>query len=127
MADTVIDTSVLLAFTFDEKHAVDPDEILSQAAMSAVNHAEAISLLRQRNISDAVIADTLRDFALRTLSFDQEAAEIAGMPIPKGLPLGIGLGDCAFIATGISRGAIIYTADRDWLKLDIDADIRLIR
>jgi PIN domain nuclease of toxin-antitoxin system len=41
--------------------------------------------------------------------------------------LGIGLGDCACIATGMTLGVPIYTGDRDWLKLQVEADIKLIR
>ena len=70
---------------------------------------------------------TAGDFGLKVLPFDAKAAAIAGTLIAKAQPLNIGFGDCACIATGMARGATIYTADRDWLKLGSDADIRLIR
>ncbi len=127
MTEAILDTSVLLAFAFGENHEVDPDEILADAAICAVNHAEAISVLRQKDVPEDAIRATLHDFNLKVLPFDEAASNIAGALISKGRPLGIGLGDCACIATGITRNATIYTADRDWLKLDVEANIKLIR
>lgn len=127
MADKILDSSTLIAFILGEPHAVDEDDILADAAISSVNLAEVIATLVLKGTPENLAVETAGDFGLKVLPFDAKAAAIAGILIPKARPLNIGLGDCACIATGMARGATIYTADRDWLKLDVDADIKLIR
>ena len=41
-------------------------------------------------------------------------------------PLGLSLGDRACLALGISLGVSIYTADRDWKKVKVSAEVRLL-
>lgn len=127
MADKLLDSSTIIAFILGEPHDVDEDEILVEASISSVNLAEVIATLAIKGTPDELIAETIGDFGLKVLAFDADSAAIAGRLIAKGRPLNIGLADCACIATGISRGSAIYTADRDWLKLGVDADIKLIR
>lgn len=127
MIDAILDTSVLLAFALGEPHKVDENALLAGAGISAVSLAEFRSRLRQNDVEPADIDATVRDFNLKVLPFGAAEAAIAGDLIPAARPLNIGLGDCACIATALVAGVPIWTADRDWIKLDLDADIRLIR
>lgn len=127
MAKALLDTSVLLAFIFGEAHDVHEDAVLAGGAISAVNLAETISVLQQKGASETEIADTLRELNLTVLPFTEAIAAAAGTLIPPARKLNIGLGDCACIATGLILQLPIYTADRDWLKLDSGASITLIR
>ncbi|WP_394437641.1 type II toxin-antitoxin system VapC family toxin [Sphingobium naphthae] len=127
MADKVLDSSTLIAFILGEPHGVDEDDILADASISSVNLSEVIATLVLKGTPEELAIETAGDFGLKVLPFDAKAAAIAGTLIAKAQPLNIGFGDCACIATGMARGATIYTADRDWLKLGSDADIRLIR
>jgi PIN domain nuclease of toxin-antitoxin system len=127
VADALLDTSVLIAFAMGEVHHVDENALLSGAAVSTVNLAEFRSVLLHKQVEAQDIDATIRDFNLKVLPFGQAEAHIAGELIPRGRPLNIGLGDCACIATGIATGITIWTSDRDWLKLGLDIEIKLIR
>lgn len=127
VTDVLLDTSVLIAFAMGETHHIDEDRLLSGAAVSAVNLAEFRSVLLNKNVEADDIDATIRDFNLKVLPFGSAEAEVAGALIPAARPLGIGLGDCACIATGIVSGMTIWTADRDWTRLDVPAEINLIR
>jgi len=127
VADALLDTSVLIAFAMGEPHGVDEDTLLSGAAVSAVSLAEFRSVLLQKTVDADDIDATIRDFNLKVLPFRAAESQIAGNLIPVARPLGIGLGDCACIATGIVTGLPVWTADRDWAKLDVPAKIHLIR
>ena len=128
VTDAILDTSVLLAFALNERHDVNPDTLISGAAVSTVSLAEFRSRLLLKHVAVEDIDATLHDFNLKLLPFGPEEAELAGNLIPIARPLNIGLGDCACIATGIAHGRTIWTADRDWLKLEAPgADIQLIR
>lgn len=54
-------------------------------------------------------------------------AEIAGGVRASTVPFGLSLGDRACLAVGIDGGLPIYTADRVWLELALDVEIRAIR
>ncbi|MET1754214.1 type II toxin-antitoxin system VapC family toxin [Novosphingobium sp. RD2P27] len=127
VADALLDTSVLIAFAMGEAHHIDEDKLLSGAAVSAVNLAEFRSVLLHKNVEADDIDATIRDFNLKVLPFGSAEAQIAGNLVPAARPLRIGLGDCACIATGIVTGLTVWTADRDWTKLDVPAEINLIR
>jgi PIN domain nuclease of toxin-antitoxin system len=127
VADAVLDTSVLIAFAMGELHQVDEDALLSGAAVSAVNLAEFRSVLLHKKVDAEDIDATIRDFNLKVLPFGSAEAEAAGALIPRGRPLNIGLGDCACLATGITTGITVWTGDRDWLKLGLHIEIKLIR
>jgi PIN domain nuclease of toxin-antitoxin system len=125
--DAILDTSVLLAFAQGERHDVDADKLLSGAAVSAISIAEFRAKLIDRQVPVEDVDETLRDFNLKILPFGPAEAVAASTLIPIARPLNIGLGDCACIATGLVAGLTVWTADRDWAKLDIDAKIELIR
>jgi len=128
VADALLDTSVLIAFIFGEAHDVNEDTVLAGGAIASVNLAETISVMRQKGGTEAEIRDTLRELNLDVVPFNEAMAERAGTLIPQARTLNIGLGDCACIATGLVLRLPIWTADRDWLKLDAPgADIKLIR
>lgn len=128
MADALLDTSVLIAFIFGEAHDVNEDTVLAGGAIASVNLAETISVMRQKGGTEAEIQDTLRELNLDVVTFNGAMADLAGTLIPQARKLNIGLGDCACIATGLVLRLPIWTADRDWLKLDAPgADIKLIR
>jgi len=125
--EAVVDTSVLVTFALGEHHQVDEDQVLAGAAVSAVNLAEFRSILRQKQVDPADIDASLRDFNLKVLAFGAREAEIAGRLIPLARPLNIGLGDCACLATGLALDLPVWTADRDWTRLEGAGDIKLIR
>lgn len=127
MTETLLDSSVVLAFLQGEHHEMDEDQVLAGAAIASINLAEVIAVLLRKGVPEEVVTPAIADLGLKVVPFDGEAAAVTGRLIPRARPLGIGLGDCACIATGMVRGATIYTGDREWLELGAEVDIRLIR
>lgn len=128
VADKILDTSVLAAFVLGEPHDVDENELLAGACMSAVNLAEFRAVLAKNGVAEETIAETVQDFAFKILPFGEAEADMVGRLIGPARKLNIGLGDCACIATGQIAGLTIWTADRDWLKLEVPGvEIKLIR
>lgn len=127
MVEALLDSSTVLAFIRGEPHKLDEDQVLAGAGISSVNLAEVIGVLLARGVPDDRVQPAIDRLGMKVLPVDAEAALVAGRFIPPGRALGIGLGDCICIATGVVLGVPIYTGDRDWLKLGAEADIRLIR
>lgn len=127
MTKTILDSSAVIALIRGEPHDLDEDQVLAGAAISSVNLAEVIGVLLAQDIPDEHVTAAIATLGLKIVPLDGAAATLAGRLIPRARPLGIGLGDCACIATGMVLNATIYTGDRDWLKLGVEADIKLIR
>ena len=68
-----------------------------------------------------------RRTGLEIVPFDEAQAEVAGSLIPQARLLNIGLGDCCTIALAIVRNCPLLTGDRDWHRLALPVDVRLIR
>ena len=130
MSRIVLDTSALLAVLHGEPGAemfAEKFHLLENAAMSAVNVAEAYGKLVDRGIDpedawEAVIAPIPE-----ILDFDAAQAKIAGSLLPQTRSLGLSLGDRACLALGIALKAPIYTADRAWKDLRLKVSIKVIR
>lgn len=127
MIEALLDSSTVLAFIGGEPHQLDEDRVLAAAGISSVNLAEVIGVLLAKGVPEERIAPAIDRLGLKVVPLDGNAAALAGRLIPVARPLGIGLGDCACIASGMVLRVPIYTGDRDWLKLDVEAQIKLIR
>lgn len=125
--ESLLDSSTVLAFIRGEPHQLDEDLVLAGAGICSVNLAEVIGVLLAKGVPDERITSAIGRLGMKVVPLDSDAALLAGRLIPVARPLGIGLGDCACIAVGMTLQVPIYTGDRDWLKLHIDADIKLIR
>jgi ribonuclease VapC len=130
MSRFVLDTSALLALLNDEPGAekLPPEpELMSHAAMSTVNLAEAQGKLVSNGITpdeawDAVTAPVRDIFVL-----DEKQARLVGALVPQTRMFGLSLGDRACLALGITLKAPVYTADRQWAKLNLGIPIEVIR
>jgi PIN domain nuclease of toxin-antitoxin system len=149
----VLDASAFLAFMLDEPGAeVVQDALTGGAVLSAVNFAESLSRLADLR------PDLAQGFGTIVAQLDPETLPPslpglgAGAPVlprnvtvapftlpdaitcaalrPVTRPKGLSLGDRACIALGRRLHAPVFTADRSWLELDLDAlavDVRLVR
>jgi len=121
----VLDASALLALLQREPggEAVE----LSGAVMNSVNFAEVVqkSVVRRRPV------DTLlQELALLGLSitpFSPQEAQLAGELYLKTKSHGLSLADRACLATAQLLGAVAVTADRHWLEVPHDVQVRSIR
>lgn len=128
MSSIVLDASALLAVLNQEPGAeMLPVEHLAQAAISAVNLAEAQSKLACAGVDPDAAWEDVTSPVQEIVPFDAEQARIAGSLAAQTRSLGLPLGDRACLALGMTLKAPVYTTDRAWRNLKLGVRIRVIR
>lgn len=128
MAEAVIDSSVILAYIYDEPGAEAAASVLSRlVAISSVNMSEVVAKLAERGWEEAVIRTYLDDFPIIVVAFDEVQAYICGLLRPVTKEQGLSLGDRACLALGLIRELPVVTADRNWARVSLGLDLQLIR
>lgn len=123
----VLDASALLALIFDETGADIVATLARGGAISAVNFSEVIVRIMAINGVVGKADDAVSRLEIEVVPFDAAMARpVAELRVPT-KHLGLSLGDRTCLALGMSRRSVVLTADKDWAKLDIGIDIRLIR
>ena len=126
MIKYILDTSAILALLFLETGWEHVDRMLSESGVSAVNVAEALTKLKQHNISLESASKELFSLDLEIYDFTtQHALKAAELRQPT-KHLGLSLGDRSCLALAIHENATAVTADRLWSKLNV-CPIELIR
>ncbi len=100
---------------------------LPNAIISAVNLTEVGAKLAERGMTEADIRAAVGMLGLNVANFDEDAAYAAAMLGVRTRGLGLSLGDRVCLALGVARNVPVLTADRNWARLDVGADVRLIR
>ncbi|MFT3670830.1 type II toxin-antitoxin system VapC family toxin [Aestuariivirga sp.] len=115
MSETyVLDASAILCLLFKEPGADAVESLLSDAVVSTVNYAEAVSKLYERGIGTDDVAAILAEFRPDTVDFDLEQAISAAALRPLTKARGLSLGDRACLALAAARNATAVTTDRAW-------------
>ena len=128
MAEMVIDSSVILAYIYDEPGAEAAASVLSRlVAISSVNMSEVVAKLAERGWEEAAIRTYLDDFPIVAVAFDEVQAYICGLLRPITTERGLSLGDRACLALGLIRELPVVIADRNWARVSLDLDLQLIR
>ena len=128
MAIVVLDASAVLAFIRDEKGAEKVLPHIGSGVISAVNLQEVVKELALVGMTGDEIREILGDLRLDVRSHDEAAAYASGILAPQTREYGRGLGDRSCMALGLSLGATVLTADREWKKVKIKGlDLRHIR
>jgi len=133
MAKSVLDASALLAFFSQESGAdVVEQAIRAGAFISTVNLAEVLTKVSDigndperfydRLVEQGVLGDNIVVKPVR----EGDAVAISKLRA-KTKRLGLSLGDRACLALGAVLHLPVLTADKDWLKLDLGVEIRVIR
>jgi PIN domain nuclease of toxin-antitoxin system len=127
VSEIILDASVLLAILKGETY--DPNLIAKVvgAVMSSVNLAEVLSKAVDFGMSDSARLRAVLTLVDRIEPFTEEQARLAGSLRLQTKAAGLSFGDRACLAVGMSLGATIYTADRQWLEVQLDCPIYLIR
>ena len=128
MNRVVLDASVLLAIIYRE-HGFDKltPELLSHAAVSTVNLAEAQSKLVALGWHPEAAWEDVLHLAGEVLPLTTDHAKTAGSLIAQTRTLGLSLGDRACLALALDLKAPVYTADRSWKSLKLGLQIHVIR
>ncbi|MEX0971856.1 MAG: type II toxin-antitoxin system VapC family toxin [Solirubrobacterales bacterium] len=132
-ATAVLDASALMAVLHDEDGAEAViDAITEGAAISVANWAEVLSKFAERGRDPERAAREARkaEGSRRALMIEPlTAADCIAVarlrPITKAQ--GLSLADRACLALAARLGVPALTADSEWAKADVDADVLLIR
>jgi len=128
MNRVVLDASALLAILNQEpgSEKLTP-EILSTAAISAVNLAEVHGKLIGRGLNPDDAWEAAMSPIREAVAFTSEHARLTGDLVAQTRALGLSLGDRACLALGLALKAPVYTADKSWKKLKVSIRIHVIR
>jgi PIN domain nuclease of toxin-antitoxin system len=124
---TVLDTSAILAVFREEAGA---DLVLAhwpEALVSSVSIVEIVTKFIDWGQSPDTAEANAAALGLTTVELDDEMAVTAGKLRATTKHLGLSLGDRACLALAIHRQAIVLTADRAWMSLDVGCKIEAIR
>ncbi len=123
----VLDASAVLAFLQKEGGANVVTAAINDSVISTVNWSEVIKKLLTRNVDVRSIAEKMRSLGLKILPFELVESEMAGAIYVITQESGLSLADRACLAVATKLDAPAYTTDREWLNVDLDLDIKLIR
>jgi ribonuclease VapC len=127
MASVVLDSSAVLAILNAEAGADVVIEVLDDAIVCAVNHAEVITKLAEQGIALELARSTVATIGVQVIDFDISLAERTGDLRRVTKDLGLSLGDRACLALAEREGAFALTGDRRWANLAIGIEVRMIR
>lgn len=127
MSAVVFDSSVLIAILRQEPGSDVGEQSLNDALISTVNLAEVATYLARNSVPPETINDALAAFPIEVVPFDREQGLIAGCLYPACKSLGLSLGDRACLALAKSKNLPVLTADKAWLELKINVDVKTIR
>lgn len=130
MKEYVWDASAILVWLKQEPGVERLENLLASAdghLVSAVNLAEVAGWFDERGMPTERIREMLRELDIDVVPFDFDDALTSGLLRTTTRPLGLSLGDRACIATARRRRAVVVTADREWLKVDLGVGVECLR
>jgi PIN domain nuclease of toxin-antitoxin system len=122
----VLDASAFLAFLFREKGWEKVEPLIPEACMSSVNFSEVIGRFARDGHAANAVSERLSR-SLTVVPFSLKQATLAAELLSQTAAYGLSLGDRACLALGLDLGVAIYTADRVWLDMRLEAGIHCIR
>jgi PIN domain nuclease of toxin-antitoxin system len=123
----VLDASALLALIFEETGADVVAASARRGIISAVNYSEVIVRIMVINGDVRKADEAVSRLEIDVVPFDAAMAHQAAALRASTKHLGLSLGDRTCLALGMSIQSPVLTADKDWAKLNIGIEIRLIR
>lgn len=123
----VLDASAILAYVYGEPGADRVADVLAEASISAVNAAEVVSKLVERNTPQDAFQSVWEMVSGMTQPFTAAQALRSGQLRDVTRAFGLSLGDRACLALAEDMAAPALTADRVWAGLDLDVNVEVIR
>jgi PIN domain nuclease of toxin-antitoxin system len=127
VSESVLDSSVLIAIFQNEQFDDDIVDVIEGAVISAANYAETWTKLYDIGLTDDPRVDAVFSLLSRIEPFTVSQARFAADLRPSTKHAGLSLGDRACLALALEIGAQVYTADRQWSRVDAGCPIHLIR
>lgn len=122
---SVLDASAVLAWLQQESGAEIVDSLLSDASISTVNWSEVLQKVAQRGRNAGDTGDLLRALGMDVIPLSvEDAAHAAGLWLQAP---SLSLGDRCCLALAYRLAVPAVTADRSWLAVRIEVDVRTIR
>jgi len=122
-----LDASAVLALITNEPGADIVAQLLNRAAISAVNLAEVLTVLRRKGVPTGASMARFRLLRLPVRSWNEDLA-VASERFAHLTDRGLSLGDRACITEAVCSDTRIVTADRTWQTLpEIGGRVILIR
>jgi PIN domain nuclease of toxin-antitoxin system len=123
----VFDSSAVLAVVFDEPGAgaIVPRRV--GACTSTVTLSECLSKMLDRGFSQDTAQETLQDFGLNVVAFDDAQVWRAGALRSRYRRKNLSFADCACLALAAETGLPALTGDRLWAQLDHGIPVEVFR
>lgn len=127
----VLDSSAVIAFLNRQPGREVVEPLLGSSVISIINWAEVITwLISSRNLTSVDIEDArslLEHLGLTTTPVTDAEAEVAGLLTTQTRQAGLSLADRVALTLGMELGLPVLSADHNWERVDVGADVRLIR
>jgi ribonuclease VapC len=123
----ILDASALLALIFVESGHEQVLPFARSSRMNAVNYSEVVARTIAIEGDPQLASEAVDRLEINIVPFDRTLAVIAAELRQLTRHIGASFADRACLALGLATGLPILSADRDWAKLDLGIDIRLIR
>jgi len=124
---TVLESSAVLAFLFNEPGGGQVQELFRTGMVSAVNVTEIVAKQIDKGLAPDLAERRCDGLNLEVMPFDHELARLAGKLQADTKHKGLSLGDRACLALAILTERTAVTADRNWAGLDVGCKIEIIR
>lgn len=122
-----MDASAILALLRKEEGSEFVAQMIGESIVSTVNFSEVVAKLVERLVPPDDAEDIVRLLPCLPVEFSLAHAAIAGKLRAQTRASGLSLGDRACLALAQHQGLAAITADRRWLDVGLDIDIRVIR
>lgn len=127
MSNLILDASALLALVYEEPGHEMVAHAMPKAIMSSINLSEVLAVLYEEGVPEDQIDLDIANLVTRVVDFDRKQAVIAAKLRKSTKKLGLSLGDRACLALAKSLELPVLTADKQWSKLNLELEIRMIR
>jgi len=123
----VLDASAVLALLNGEPGQEVVAESIPEAVLGAVNLSEVVAKLGEKGMPEEAIATAMAGLEIEILPFDEASAYEAARLRGPTRSLGLSLGDRACLALGRQLSLPTLTTDKNWSKVDLGIEVRVIR
>jgi PIN domain nuclease of toxin-antitoxin system len=123
----ILDASALLALIFDEPGAAVVASHAKGSSLLSVNFSEVVQRVIAIQGSPQRAEEAVDKLEIAVVPFDRKLARIAAELRAPTAFMGASFADRSCLALGLLTGKTILSSDRDWEKLDLGIEIRLIR
>jgi ribonuclease VapC len=127
LSKIVLDSSAFLAVAHREPAAERLYPLLQEASLSAINATEVVQKLVQKSMTLEKADEYVRRFVAEIVPFDYEQAVLVCSLFRDTPAAALSLGDRACLALGKQLGAVVFTADPAWLRLNLGVQVECIR